>query len=93
VLDELDAIVNCGESVVVLTILSDPNGVLSLSGGLFSGIEGFVGFDILDGLSEVLFSLFESSLGIVSQFSVGSLLDDMVVDIVVQVSSDSFTSG
>ena len=50
-LDELDAIVNSGQSVVVLTILSDPNGVLVVSGGLFSGIESFVSLDVLDGLS------------------------------------------
>jgi hypothetical protein len=93
VLNELDTIINGGEGVVVLSVLSDPNGVLGISGGLFSGIEGLVGFNILDSLSEVDFGLFEGSLGVVSQFGVSCLLDDVVVDIVIQVGEDSFAGG
>ena len=87
-LDELDAIVNGGQSIIVLSVLSNPGCVLAVSGGLFSSIEGFVSFDILNGLSEVGFSLGECFDGVVSQFGVSSLLGDVVVDISVQIEED-----
>ncbi len=87
-LDELDTIINSGQSVIVFTILSDPGGVLIISGGLFSCIESFISFNILDSFSKVLFGLVKSSNSVVSQFSVGTLLGNMVVDVSIQIKSD-----
>ena len=84
-LDELDAIVNSGQSVVVLTILSDPNGVLVVSGGLFSGVESFVSFDVLDCLSQVGLSISKGFDGVISQLGVSSLLSNMVIDVGIQI--------
>jgi hypothetical protein len=58
-LDELDTIINGGQSVIMFTVLSNPGIVLAVSGGFFSSIEGFVSFNILNCLSEICFSLSE----------------------------------
>jgi len=93
VLDELDAIVNGGKSVVVFTILSDPGFVLGISGGLLSGIESLISLSVLDGLSEVGFGSGQSGDGVVSQFSVSALLGDVVVDVGVQIHENSLAGG
>jgi hypothetical protein len=72
----------------VLTILSNPHIVLVISGGFLSGIESFVSLGILDGLSQIGFGGFQSSDGVVSQFSVSSLLGNVVVDVGVQISDN-----
>jgi hypothetical protein len=91
-LDQLDAIVNGGQSVVVLAVLSDPGFVLAVSGGLFSGVQGLVGFDVLDGLPEIGFGVSKLGDGVVPQFGVSALLGDVVVDVSVQIEEDSFAS-
>jgi len=93
VLDELDSIINGSQSVVVLTILSNPGIVLAVSGGFFSGIEGFVSLDVLDGLSKVSLSISQCGDGVVSQLGVSTLLGDVVVDVGVQISENSLAGS
>jgi hypothetical protein len=92
-LDELDSIVNSGQSVVVFAIFSDPGFVLAVSGGLFSGVQGFVCFDVLDGLSKIAFGISELGDGVVSQFGVSSLVGNVVIDVSVQIKEDSFAGS
>jgi len=93
VLDELDAIINSGQGVVVLAILPDPDIMLSVSAGFLSGIEGFVSLSVLDGLSEVSLGSGQRGDGVVSQLSVRSLLGDVVVDVGVQIGNDSLAGS
>jgi len=93
VLDELDSVINGSQGVVVLSVLSNPGIVLVVSGGFFSGIEGFVSFSVLDGLSQVSLSISQCGDGVVSQLGVSTLLGDVVVDVGVQISGNSLAGS
>lgn len=92
-LDELSTIINSFSSSDVFSILSFPNSVLVVSGGLFLSLGLFVLFDISNGLSNINFSLFKSSLRIISKDGVGSNLSFVIVNVVGEVNSDSITSS
>jgi hypothetical protein len=85
VLDELDAIINGGKSVIMFTVFSDPGFVLRISGGLFPGIKGLISLSVLDGLSEVGFGRCQCGDSVVPQLGVSALLGDVVVDVGVQI--------
>jgi hypothetical protein len=85
VLDHLGTIIDGLEGFIVLSILMFPDGLLSISGVLFSGLEWFVIFDILNGLSEIVFWSSKSLYGIITEEGVGSTLSIMVLDIVIEV--------
>jgi hypothetical protein len=88
VLNQLNSIINGGQSIIVFTIFSNPGIMLSISGSFFSSIKSFVSLDVLDSLSEVSFSISESCNGVISQFGVSSLFSNMVVDVGVQIKED-----
>jgi hypothetical protein len=88
VLNELDSVINSCQSVVMLSIFSDPSIMLAVSGVLLSGIESLISLDVLDGLSEVRFSISQLSDGVVSQLGVSTLLGNVIVDVGVQISED-----
>jgi hypothetical protein len=93
VLNELDSVINSCQSVVMLSIFSDPGIMLAVSGVLLSGIESLISLDVLDGLSEVRFSISQLSDGVVSQLGVSTLLGNVIVDVGVQISEDSLAGS
>lgn len=92
-LDDFAGIINGFNSFGVLGILSDKDGVLIVSGGLFSGIGVLVVFNILDGNSQISFGLGQGFSGVVSDLGVGIDLVLLIVDSVININSDSVTSG
>lgn len=92
-LDDLAGIINGIDGFIMLGVLSAPEGVLVVSGGLFSGIGGLVVLDVLDVGSEVGLGLSKGFSGVVSQLGVGLDLNVVIVDVVFQINGDSVTSS
>jgi len=76
----------------MLSILSDPNIVLTVSISLFRCKSLLVGFDVFDRLPDIIFCLSESVRVIISHLGICSNLSLMVMDGVVEVVQNSIAS-
>lgn len=92
-LHKLGSLIDGNDSIRVVLVLSNPDGILAVSVGLLLGISGLVRFDVLDGLANIILSLLKGLSVVVSHLSVGGNLSTVIGDSGAQIVDDSGASS
>ena len=77
----------------MLSVFSDPDCMLVVSGVLLSGIESLISFSVLEGLSKITFSISKSFDCVVSQFGISTHLSEVIIDVCIEVEKDLRVRG
>lgn len=93
VLNELDCIIDSGNGLIMLTIFPFPDSVLGISVCFLRCVGFLVSLNVLNSLSNVVFSFGKGIGVVVSHLGVSSYLSFVVVDGVVQIIKDSIASA
>lgn len=87
-LNEFQGLIDGGDGIDSLIVLSAPSGILGVTGSFFLSESGFVLLKILDGLANIDFSISESSGVILKESLVGGNLGTVVSDGLLKVVLD-----